>query len=71
MAANDRRTQRKQTEFRRLCFIPILFPLAWLFGAYGVGAVQALADVLTVALAVPIMAGMNRKIDAAMEEMNP
>ncbi|MBR7178343.1 MAG: MATE family efflux transporter [Oscillospiraceae bacterium] len=52
------------------CFIPILFPLAWLFGAYGVGAVQALADVLTVALAVPIMAGMNRKIDAAMEEMN-
>ena len=52
------------------CFIPILFPLAWLFGAYGVGAVQALADVLTVALAVPIMAGMNRKIDAAMAQMN-
>ena len=52
------------------CFIPILFPLAWIFGEYGVGAVQAVADVLTVALAVPIMAGMNRKIDAAMEEMN-
>ena len=52
------------------CFIPILFPLAWLFGAYGVGAVQAVADVLSVALAVPIMRGMNRKIDAALEEMN-
>jgi putative MATE family efflux protein len=48
------------------CFIPILFPLAWLFGAYGVGAVQAAADVLTLALAIPIIRGMNRKIDAAM-----
>ncbi len=48
------------------CFIPILFPLAWIFGAYGVGAVQALADVLTMALAVPIIRGMNKKIDAAL-----
>jgi len=50
------------------CFIPILFPLAWIFGAYGVGSVQALADVLTMALAVPIIRGMNKKIKAAMEE---
>ena len=50
------------------CFIPILFPLAWIFGAYGVGSVQALADVLTMALAVPIVRGMNKKIKAAMEE---
>ena len=49
------------------CFIPILFPLAWIFGAYGVGSVQALADVLTMALAVPIVRGMNKKIKAAME----
>ena len=48
------------------CFIPILFPLAWIFGAYGVGAVQALADVLTMVLAVPIIRGMNKKIDAAL-----
>ena len=49
------------------CFLPILYPLAWLFGAYGVGAVQAAADVLTVLLAVPILRNMNRKLHAAME----
>ena len=49
------------------CFIPILFPLAWLFGAWGVGSVQALADVLSLALALPILRGMNRKLHAAME----
>ena len=49
------------------CFIPILYPLAWLFGAWGVGSVQAVADVLTVVLAIPILRGMNRKLNAAME----
>ena len=49
------------------CFLPILFPLAWFFGDYGVGAVQALADVLTMALALPILAGVNKKLHAAME----
>ncbi len=50
------------------CFLPILFPLAWVFGAWGVGCVQALADVLTLALAVPIVRGMNRKIETALAE---
>ena len=50
------------------CFIPILFPLAWIFGAYGVGAVQAVADVLTMALAIPIIRQMNKKINDAMEK---
>ena len=49
------------------CFIPILFPLAWIFGDYGVGAVQALADVLTLALALPILRSVNKKLHAAME----
>lgn len=44
------------------CFIPLLFPLAWAFGAYGVGSVQALADVLSLALAIPIAIRMTRKI---------
>ena len=48
------------------CFIPILFPLAWIFGAWGVGAVQAVADILTVALAIPIIRKLNRKIEDAM-----
>ena len=48
------------------CFLPILYPLAWIFGAYGVGAVQAAADVLTMALAIPIIRNLNRKIENAM-----
>ena len=50
------------------CFIPILFPLAWIFGAYGVGSVQALADVISVVLAVPILKGMNKKLEAAIAQ---
>ena len=51
------------------CFIPILYPLAWAFGAFGIAIVQALADVLTLILAVPIMKGMRRKIkEAALAE---
>ena len=51
------------------CFLPILYPLAWIFGAYGVAAVQALADVLTLVLAVPIIRGLNKKIQAASEAL--
>ena len=47
------------------CFIPVLFPLAWIFGAYGVAVVQAVADVLTLVLAIPIMMGVNKKIRQA------
>ena len=50
------------------CFIPILYPLAWIFGAMGIAVVQAAADVLTLILAVPIMKGMRKRIaDAAKE----
>ena len=49
------------------CFLPILYPLAWLFGAYGVGCVQAVADVLTMVLALPILKGINKKLQTAME----
>ena len=49
------------------CFLPILYPLAWIFGAWGVGCVQAVADVLTMALAIPILGGINKKLQAAME----
>ena len=37
------------------CFLPLLYPLAWLFGAYGIACVQAIADVLSLVLAIPIM----------------
>ena len=44
------------------CFLPILYPMALLMGAYGVAGVQAAADVLTLVLAVPIMRQMTKKV---------
>ena len=47
------------------CFLPILYPLAWVFGAYGIAVVQGLADVLTLVLAAPILRKVNKSIAAA------
>ena len=47
------------------CFVPILYPLAWAFGQYGVASVQAVADVLTLAMAIPIVIAMTKKIRQA------
>ncbi len=52
------------------CFIPILFPLSWIFGAWGVAAAQAVADVLTLVLAIPIIRKMNRQVKEALEAQN-
>ena len=51
------------------CFLPILYPLAIFFGAYGIAAVQALADVLTLVLAIPLMFYMMKKIRRAEEAL--
>ena len=51
-----------------ICFIPILYPLSRIFGAEGIASVQAVADVLTLALAIPSMVRLNRMINAAEEE---
>ena len=50
------------------CFLPILYPLAFLFGAYGIACVQALADILTLILAIPIQRKMMGQVTKAMEE---
>ena len=50
------------------CMIPILFPLAHFFGAYGVASVQAAADVLSLALAIPIIISMSKKIKKALAD---
>ena len=50
------------------CFIPILYPLAWIFGAYGIAAVQAVADVLTLVLAVPIIRSVMKTVAEAKKE---
>jgi Na+-driven multidrug efflux pump len=50
------------------CFIPILYPMAWILGAYGIATVQAVADVLTILLAIPIIRAMKKKITQAQAE---
>ena len=47
------------------CFIPILYPMAYLMGAYGVASAQAAADVLTLVLAIPIIIKMLKKVSDA------
>jgi Na+-driven multidrug efflux pump len=51
------------------CFLPILYPMAWIFGAYGIASVQAAADVLTLVLAIPIAISMMKKIRMAKESL--
>ena len=48
------------------CFIPILYPMAYLLGAYGIASVQAVADVLTLVLAVPVILSVKKQVKAAM-----
>ena len=50
------------------CFIPIVHLMALVFGAYGVASVQALADVLSMLLAIPIVMSMKKKIAKARED---
>ena len=52
------------------CFIPILYPMAAIWGAYGVAAVQSVADVLSLVIALPICFYMLRKIKKAQALSN-
>ncbi len=44
------------------CFLPIVYPLAWIFEANGVAAVQAVADGLTFFLAFPLIRVVLREV---------
>ena len=48
------------------CFLPVLYPMAYLFGAYGVASVQAVADMLTLLLAVPVSASVLKQVREGM-----
>ena len=50
------------------CFLPIVFPLAYAFQENGVAAVQAVADVLSLFLAVPIIRYVMKRVKKAEEE---
>jgi len=53
------------------CFIPTLFVLKWCFGTYGIVSAQAVADLLTLALAIPIAIYMTKKVNRAEAEKLP
>lgn len=44
------------------CFLPIVYPMAHFWGAYGVTAVQAAADILSLGLAAPLIVKLKREI---------
>ncbi len=50
------------------CFIPILYPMLWLFGAVGVVCSQAVADILSLFVTIPILRGVQKEIRHAQEE---
>lgn len=49
------------------CFLPIAYPMAMLWGAAGVVSVQAVADVLSLAMAIPIVVYMTKKVKTAAQ----
>ena len=52
------------------CFIPIVYPLAYFFGAFGVASVQAIADVLSLAMAIPLAITTLKAIKTAQADMD-
>ena len=47
------------------CMLPVLYPLAYFFAEFGLATVQAVADVLSLVLAIPIAIRMTKKIKEA------
>ena len=52
------------------CFIPILYPLVYFFQENGIVAVQAVADILSLALAIPIALKVTKEIRLARANMD-
>ena len=52
------------------CMLPVLYLLEALFGAYGLSAVQAVADLLSLTLAIPICIRVTKKIRTAISQSN-
>ena len=50
-----------------LFFIPTLLLLRWLFAEYGIAVTQAVADLLTIAMAIPIRQNVLRYLREAAE----
>ena len=53
------------------CFLPIVYPMAYFWGAYGVAAVQAAADILSLGLAAPLIIRPKREIRGKLDSAAP
>ena len=51
------------------CFIPFVHLLGWLFGAVGVASVQAVADLLSLILAIPLLIVTKKRIATAQQTL--
>lgn len=51
------------------CFIPLVPVLAWAFGAFGVASVQGVADIVSLALAIPVYKSISKKISKAEAQL--
>lgn len=49
------------------CFLPIVYPMAYLWGAVGTASVQAAADILSLCLALPLIRSVKAKISRAAQ----
>ena len=47
------------------CFLPIVYPMAWIFGEAGICSVQAVADIISIFITIPIAKKVSRMIDEA------
>lgn len=50
------------------CFLPIVFPMAHFWGETGVASVQAVADILSLVLAIPIIRYVMKRVRKAEED---
>ncbi len=52
------------------CFLPIVYPLSHFFGSVGVASVQAVADILSLLLALPLVRSISRQVRQAQDQQN-
>ena len=53
------------------CFIPIIHLMTWIWKENGIAAVQAVADVLTLVMAIPLAVYMTKKVKRAQLSAEP
>ena len=53
------------------CFIPIIHLMTWIWKENGIAAVQAVADVLTLVMAIPLAVYMTKKVKQAQLSAEP